>query len=395
MLQIPETLLQKTDKELEKILTPNKYKAKYICSDDYLYEIKCKFGDKGVMRCLNDGSLTTFDELSGDYWRPLLLSDIKEVKQDRIYKILSNCSCEEFKKYLNNLCSGIFNENEYEITIDNSLINLIIYYPEIKITNSHELEHTLRDIYVKFSFEKYSPRRLYTIAMARTTYTSNEYNKTYIFSHLDTSNGLTHWNGRFCFGSTDLSKTVANCKSPEGNLGKIGQVLMAFKDYLSWESLEGTPYKYISNLRESSSSKYTSYNEYFSNTYLEVLKEITDFKYKFTLVNGKYVIRLEKESIDKIDDLLTAKFPTKCYFLINGESKTLNSRYAPITFNSPVYTEVIFKGERKQLTVINEVDTDTNIPEKRIHRVILNGVVNHIESAFYTYIINKKLEENV
>lgn len=396
-MNIPQELLKLTDKELHKLLDINPYGAKYIYQEpNTIYKVEKRLANKGIVRSLNDNTVQIVRGIKGSYL-PVTYKDVQDYKKERILKVLNTCSNNTFVKYLDTLVNAIFHKEQYDITSEERWIDLVIYYPEIIITNSHELSHVMKDIYIKFSFyTENNLRKLINIDIARTTYFDYEYQNNYVFSHVD-FNSLTKYSSNLCFGQTDLSQIVSNLK--KGNFSKLQQVLLSFKDYLSWESIEGTPYKYISELHNKT-DKYAVDTSYFSfikleDSYKKVINNIEDLKYTYDLVDGKYKIKLNKDSIDYIEEYLTiTESSNNLFYLIDNKSYSYNSLYKSIdmtTLNRS--TEIVFKGEEKLLNIINTSNEDTVEPPKRIHRSILNCVITKLEEKFNQYLINQKLEE--
>lgn len=394
MITLPEEILKLSNKELDRVITGEIKNSKYIIINDYIYRIEKKFGKKVILRNVHTNRLLNADNFLN--YNPLTKLEIALTKTSRILEYLNRCPPNAFIIALDKLCSEIFDRSVYDISFDegNDSVELIIYYPEITITNSHELSNTMRDIYIKFSFNGYTDfRKLLSISIGRTTYTDYEYVGDYIFSHVSFRN-IDGWNSTLCFGDTDLKNATLELRKGKFNL--LQHVLLSFEEYLSWESIEGTPYSYISKLNKTIGKYITcSKNYYQYSIYLEVLKSFNDFQYEYLLNNGKYSIKLSKDSIDMIEEFLTNKYPDLCAYLINGISHKVNSNIVNFDINDGKDTDIVFKGEVKKLKIIKTQDDQVEEPEMRIHRNILNQCVSQIESDFNTYILNKKLQENV
>jgi len=399
MIKIPEELLKLTDKQLQKILTSSSYTNRYLYSRETLYKVEKKFGILAILRNLDNNRILS---ISLNNVEPFTYKKFKEVKADKLRTILNNCSNETFAKYLDNIVSQVIDKDRYDITIDqrNNKIHLVLYYPEITITNSHELSHTMKDIYVRFSFDDNNIsagfRTLNRMSMCRTTFTDKEWISRYTFSHFN-HNELTKYSGSFCFGDTELA--ISKRLLSQGKFSSLQQVILSFEEYLSWESLEGTPYQYISNL-SSNNPKYTISNRSMASftelnkIYSKMIYQFEDLTYNYDLKDGIYRVKLNPDSIDKIEDYLTINNPKYNYFLIDGKSYELNDSYIKIKLTKEESkSEVVFKGEPKTITIINTETVEEVEPSKRIHRSILDYVVSKLESKFNLYLINAKLEE--
>ena len=398
MITIPEELLTKSSKELKKILdNKNNFNAIYFLeNENYIRKIEKRY--KGIVILKKENKLlsTTLDQYLSSYSaKPLSYTKFQKLKLKNIEEYLSKCSNENFIKYLQNLSKDIFGEefvDIYQDEDDKDFIDLVIYFPEITITNSVELSHTMKDVYFKLEFYK---KKLDSISLARTTLTDKEFKSNYIFSHSN-YDYIGKWGGYLCLGMT----AFANIKNKLCNgylFYNIQAFLLMLKDYLSWESIEGKPYKYISQINEKGDLYIKSRRIYrcieSSTAYYKIIKNITDFSYTYELLEGKYVIKLTEESINQIEELLTTNYPESCYYLVNNESCVLNSDINNTSIETIQNTnsEIIFKGnviKNKIIITDNEVTIE---PPKRIHRDTLKEVVSMLENNFKDYLINKKL----
>lgn len=409
MLEIPLELLKKTDKELHKILDKHPRSAKYYYdtrNTNNICEVKAKYANTLLLQDLETKDLTT-RVITDPFLLPITFKDVVTYKQERLYSRLNTCSPELFIKYLNTVTSEVFPQERYDIidnTENNGSIELIVHYPEIKITNSIELEHIMKDVYIKFTFSKnyiciHKNRYLSHISICRSTYFDFEVWRNYMFSHAN-AYSLDTFTDRICYGFTTFGDIIDNLKKNKISLQKFSHILLAFEEYLSWESIEGKPYKYIFQFKDTI-EKYKIYNTdypYTGTNYIYILSNLDNFKYNFLLKNGKYTIKLEQSTIDNIDELLTKRYPSECYYLINNQSYIDDNEcvHEKIEKLQGMNTEIVFKGEIKKINIIEtSTETTTIVPEKRIHRKLLNIIVNNIEEAFNRFIINQKLQENV
>lgn len=402
MITLPEELLKCSTKELEQLLNKNIYTSKYLVNYDDLLKVHHKYKNQLICSSIGNNSNTLYSiDLTRSDVEPLTTQKFYELKSKSNSNYLNTCSNESFKSYLEKLANDIFGEDRVDVTITNDkYIDLIIYFPEITITNSVELSHKIYDIYVKFRFEtQYSDngksiynRHLYIVYITRTTYSIAELNNDYTFSHCNSSAG--RFDGETCFGRTEL-RTIKDNLVNGKLLGNLSSILLSFEEYLKWESLEGTPYRYIDKLKNIRKYKEIGCSDYtFEKYYKNIVQKITNFKYQFDLFNGEYKIHLDNSTKEEIEELLTNSFPDKCYYLVNNKSYTLNSDYNhDYSKYENRFTEVKFKRIKKKFKILNDDITNEIEPIKRIHRTILNQVITLIENNYYKYIINKKLEE--
>jgi len=399
MITLPEELLKCSEQELKQILTAkNIYTANYVTIGKILYKRIHTYKNQLICVDTSDQDVITFD--TKDYEINLFTVDnFEKAKKENLSLFLNICSDNQFANYLRNLGKDIFGEDRIDVQInqdnehmDKKFVELIVYFPEITISNSHELSHTMYDIYVKFQFGvRNNIRILLRTGIARTTFSIGELHQHYTFSHCSTDPG--YYSSSCCFGSTVLSEITKNAY--KGTLiGNIPSILLSFEEYLKWESLEGTPYSYISNISNIEKYKIHNYfNSDYSQFYNYIITQVPSFKYQFNLINGNYQINLDISNKEDIEKLLTEKFISKCYYVISNDSYTINRDFSSEYTNIETkYTQVVFKGDKKKFKIVKN-EQEKVIPQKRIHRTILNGVITMLENNFYNQMVSKKLEE--
>lgn len=128
-------------------------------------------------------------------------------------------------------------------TLDVELAKCYIYFPEIFITNSKGDQWTILDYYVVIALN--NRLGVSWIRGFRATKTPVEYISQYTFSHSKVADTALC---RFCFGSTGLDTLVAELLLGSYNEMGLELFLQNLTDYLSWESLDGVPFYFISEL---------------------------------------------------------------------------------------------------------------------------------------------------
>lgn len=136
------------------------------------------------------------------------------------------------------------------------LDHILIHFPAFTITNSKNARHDIKDLYIRLQYNH--PNKVFSGGYdgARTSITKSELNGNYAHSHLpsitDTSVGA--FSG-FCLGRSTLSYLLSDLATLEMKEEKLEDiklkfllVLMEIENYLQWESLEGGPYRRMSNI---------------------------------------------------------------------------------------------------------------------------------------------------
>lgn len=124
-----------------------------------------------------------------------------------------------------------------------------IRFPEVKVENSRRVKHTIKDMFIRLQLSPFfNDVHLATFFMGkRTTFTYAEACSNYTFSHLNNTYNSDF--GHFCLGHTHF-KTLCMDIARTFNPSYFELFCQQLGDYLCWESLEGTPYKYMKDIHE-------------------------------------------------------------------------------------------------------------------------------------------------
>jgi hypothetical protein len=126
-----------------------------------------------------------------------------------------------------------------------STYHAIIHFPEIIITNGSK-SHKITNIFVKFFIRPDGKIHPFIYGM-RSTLTEAEYKSLYLHSHLRTLASGKIYFKPFCTGVGEINQVLAvlNTNYTSANFMMF---LMHIKNFLEWESKEGTPYITIDNI---------------------------------------------------------------------------------------------------------------------------------------------------
>jgi hypothetical protein len=195
------------------------------------------------------------------------------------------------------IAKDIFGEEYIDIEkVSATEFNLIVLFPEINITNSRRHKHVIKDIYVKINIDisvqnVSTGDRLSTITLSgrRGKLSEEEFQSNYGHSHFS-GGGTERWSD-FCLGSSDFAmilQTMRFSLTPED----WSLLFLSLENYLSWESLEGGPYKNIQNIALRQQSYNTSD---FRNHALELIKTLPNAC--LTLNDGKIEINTDHPAL--------------------------------------------------------------------------------------------------
>jgi hypothetical protein len=301
----------------------------------------------------------------------------------------------------------IYGKNYFiEYNRENSLI-IHLYFDEITIKNSNKQSHVIKDLFVKIIFDFIDDNYVLRNELHgyRTFITQNEANASYCHSHLSI-------NGKFCLGSGPLRKFMDSysyslCLTKK-YIDEFDEMLLMIFHYVRWESLEGTPYRYLHNIvnRSSSNSKYQKISNEFigeninteiiSTLSKEFIKQLFDYSTPIQLKENKYILKFNNELLLNIEENPTTE---RYLFLYKGsdgnlyrkqnESRLVNTD--PIKIMKDCYLptfpiklesgKIIEKLSTEQYSANKDIEF-----KKTINKKFLSNIIKYIEEVLNTKI---------
>lgn len=165
-----------------------------------------------------------------------------------------------------------------------SIFNIIVYFPEIIITNDYKETHTIYDTYCKISVSADGSYKEFKIA--RATLDKQEYLTGYVHSHATTSSRLVTGVWRdFCFGSSIICDTLR--KVSLNNLDSWSLFCLQLDELLKVESNEGVPYKSLNTIY---SNEENSFIKNYSVSFICIVLSSQDVEYLLSNYNFKFEI---------------------------------------------------------------------------------------------------------
>jgi hypothetical protein len=316
----------------------------------------------------------------------LLYKDLKDIIQRNIFRKVYNYGIKTNAKILDSIVkSSLLPEEEYDIQVNEERIHLIIHYPELVVTNSVEMKHTIKDVYIEFVFSNYLG--LLSIYFNRSTFSDLEVKSNYKFSHV--SSNSFNWSSSICYGTGPIRDLIDKCTI---DLRYLRQLFFYYREYLKWESLEGAPYHKIESIYSKLPEVIFEFSSMENDLLQKLYENIDQLHYSFKLSNGNYILSLNTESIDNIDRILTTNFPQYNYYFVDNKSV----KFEPIYIENGLQGIELFefKGKQVTLNITHTSEDDVNKIlqyEKRTHRQLLKFVVDQIESDLMHFIINSRL----
>lgn len=302
---------------------------------------------------------------------------------------------------------------EYSVTIREEVIkgktkrvikvdiqSILIHFPVINITNTQKHKHQIVDLFVRTIFQVRDNGQL----MIRDTQGTRmqvsyaEYSSNYFHSHLNASmtqpgNRLS-W-GSFCTGSGEINAAIAEVNGDGFRDEDYIKYLLYLTTLVSWESIEGTPYRSIKNIfpRFQNARQFSSQPRDAINLYQSIVKKHKEDEkvpdLNFILETGRFRLK-DDESFDKF--LMYVPFNDRQkqqYFCRKDESGTYWQYGSSMRYQLPTgtYRPILwFRGQHLTFTITGiEQEKKGDEPEWSLHPDMKKTIKEEIE-----YEINRK-----
>ncbi len=135
-----------------------------------------------------------------------------------------------------------------------SVLKIVIRFPEITIRNSKRQSHTITDLFVSMRVFCEEGNLADNISGSRGSYTLDEHRCRYTHSHISGSDGISIVPKftTFCLGNSEMGASEAILRSQSIMKDPIAFEchLATIDAFVRWESIEGTPYKYINQIKD-------------------------------------------------------------------------------------------------------------------------------------------------
>ena len=247
---------------------------------------------------------------------------------------------------------------------------IVIHYPEVTVTNSKKQSLTIRDLFVRFSFNE-KGEFIEDLQGTRTTYTLDEFETDYTHSHLprkklrsfQTSDGkdmpfrLAY--NSFCLGIGEIKDFIGIYNSSRDPID-FESIMYMLNTVVSWESLEGVPHARIANTLAKMSTvpdvPFKECHEVFK-LILKMSSHYENFDIDWLYKDGTYEIIDNEKFEDFLRTAYLSATPPKAYTGYKDES---DSFYVPtdIKPGAAEITEndfIIFQGQKIFLKIEGEL----------------------------------------
>lgn len=301
---------------------------------------------------------------------------------------------------------------DFYVDINNKFhLKVVIRFPKIEITNENQEKHIIEDLFVCFDvLHSYSQglgnsyfKNLYG---TRGTLSYIEWVRGYFHSHLGTvdvsSSSLSFYLKEFCLGVDTEVINVEEALALEYDENMFQMYLYCIRTLVEWESLEGTPYKYIKDLTISSESEeIVRISKNTCHLYYNLFRGlISSLDVDFVLQNGKYKIVKNQKAKDFIKSVVI-QFDIEYYpklLVIRDEQNRFMSYASPETVvnpnvplrdsegNPPKY---LFRGEEIPFKIHLYDGEKPNLDAYFVHPSFINYVIEQLENELYEKTVRK------
>jgi hypothetical protein len=285
-----------------------------------------------------------------------------------------------------------------------------VLYPEFTITNSNADLHTIKDLVVVHQVA-YNPNdggHIYTKHPmgGRFSKTKLEVAAAYQQSHLPSHSDWRHqpfYVTTFCVGGdTDVSRMIVEFEV-EMDWDRYELYLFCVDSMITWESLEGVPYRKMRDIKNALNNKVTSVSQGYVNTVVNrVINDKITLDVDFYIDKGLYRIRPNERANEFVKNLVLQCFTFDKYktILVSRVPNTFSEflqmkaeQQAEQDFDVTAHTEyTIFRGNKVFAKLIKE-DT-RNEPVVPLENLIvypnfLKDVLSQLESRIYSKAVTK------
>jgi hypothetical protein len=299
----------------------------------------------------------------------------------------------------------VYGDN-WEIAVDTTGIRyLYIHFSEFTIRNSKSLSEDLTNLFIAIPLTdgirnvKFRESRMYGF---RTSYTYAQIRANYTHSHLATSLPEGAYNkSNFCLGSGPISASLVEMVD-DPDPDKFMFYLLQLNEFITWESLEGGPYRRITNINLGDGNENQA--KTFPNSTLITIIKHQDFKANISINENK--ISIIKDALFKVylkKTLFTLfGLDAGIFFIKNGQNYSsiirstralkadINTRVALVNSTNETF---IFKGVEYPILITDvddELDREYVLDELVVHPRVLKQILQKINNTLIQQYYEKR-----
>ena len=276
-----------------------------------------------------------------------------------------------------------------------------VLYPKFNIINSEGKSHEIRDLFVlhEFYYSSFGSFTIHRPEGGRLSKTVEEVVSGYQQSHLS---GHSEWLATpleatsFCLGnSTDVAMMLAEFEA-ELDWDRLELYLYCVDSMISWESLEGVPYRYISSIKNSTSPSISSYDTRNAERIVQrILSNKIPLDVDFYVKDNRYRIATNKRASNFIKEIVLERLEISAYknILVTVDPNNCQRYLAMGTTSISKAMEIInkhhytiFRGKKVYPRVIKEKqekEKQVSIEDYIIYPKFLEHVCRELEYKIY------------
>ena len=277
---------------------------------------------------------------------------------------------------------------------------IYILFPIVNITNRNNNRHTIKDLLVEIRLHSHINQniRIDSLKGGRLTLSYAEYQSDYFHSHLSTTKGAISsdmtlpYMDSFCTGSGEINIYHSNINGDGFNEERFMRYAMQILSLVSYESIEGTPYRYMGRIRtHSRSGSYFHLDNRRKELFFQ--KVINWYKQSETIPNiditidstNSYSIA-QNENFQKFVEEVDYEYNDIArFFCILGENSEYYAYNSAPGFTTPptVRTTFIFRSEVKNMVIEPAPQGNTTVTH-----IIHPSLIKHLKEEI-EYELNK------
>jgi len=237
-----------------------------------------------------------------------------------------------------------------------NIVGIIIHFPEIEIKNRNGNKRNLKDLFIILDLN--NTLKIGGIRGLRSTLTYAEYTSNYVHSHLSTSYMGSDFIGLsgFCLGSGSII-TILSDYNASPNVEDFTNLLLQLYTLASYESLEGTPYRYLKDVYDrfpdSISRVPFNANDPLVDSYFTRFKQAyrtKDLNIDLDIQNNKFIILENEKFLESLNFENTETFKREFWSLEIARTQykyheRLLSSVDNLYPTTPKRIDLFYKGE--------------------------------------------------
>lgn len=279
-----------------------------------------------------------------------------------------------------------------------------ILFDNITITNSQKKLHTIKDLIVRIPIKYDKAKKTLSVVEniygTKLTYSYEEYKSNYVHSHLQSANRDVHFS-MFCLGASDIAVMNSDLRLKFSET-KYLLFLNMLTTYVNWESLEGGPYRKISEIssRDRAYALTSTYSTFLSKW---VSENQIDFNISFDVVSKQFKVLRDSKLEGEIKRLVDAHPDAKeNYYCFRGSE---GNEYVKSRTKESIDKEIvdltkqfIVSDDIRALKFGNKPDLKpniyNNIVDDTTENVISKQAINHAATSIENHLNTHFLKKN-